>query len=349
MLSIDKIIVPENSTLRNVMSVIEKGKLKVAIVVDKKKKLKGIITDGDIRRALLSNIAIDDLITEILIKKPIVCNASSSKDEILKTAIENQVYQIPIIDNDGILIGLEIIDDILKPIPKKEKVVLMVGGLGTRLRPLTEKIPKPMLKVGDKPILETIILNFKKYGYINIVLSVSYKAEIIKDYFGNGQKFGVNIEYINEEKRMGTAGALTLMKDILTENFFVMNGDLLTSLNFEHMMKFHFECNSIATMGLREYDFQVPYGVVNIKDKKIVGIEEKPVQNFYVNGGVYVLSKQVLKFIPDNSFFDMPTLFEILINKKLTALSFIIKDYWLDIGRIEEFEKANQEYYKVFR
>lgn len=349
MLSIDEIIVSENSTLRNVMAVIEKGKLKIAIVVDKKKKLKGIITDGDIRRALLSNITIDDLITEILIKKPIICNVSSSKDKILQTAIENQVYQIPIVDNDGILVGLEIIDDILKPKPKKEKIVLMVGGLGTRLRPLTEKIPKPMLKVGDKPILETIILNFKKYGYINIVLSVSYKAEIIKDYFGNGNFFGVNIEYIDENKRMGTAGALSLMKDILTDNFFVMNGDLLTSLNFEHMMKFHLENNSTATMGLREYDFQVPYGVVNIEDKRIVRIEEKPVQNFYVNGGIYVLSKQVLKFIPENSFFDMPTLFEIIINKKLTTLSFIIKDYWLDIGRIEEFQKANQEYYKVFR
>lgn len=349
MLSIEKIIVSENSTLRSVLSVIEEGKFKVALVVDDEKKLIGLLTDGDVRRALLNNLAMDDTINDILIKQPIVCNITDTKDKILQTAIDNQIYQLPIVDHNGVLVGLEIINNLLKPTIKKEKVVLMVGGLGTRLRPLTENTPKPMLKVGDKPILETIISTFKKYGYTNIVLSVSYKAEMIKNYFGDGTNFGVKIEYVNEDKRMGTAGALTLMKNLLTDNFFVMNGDLLTSLNFDHMMKFHLENRSVATMGLREYDFQVPYGVVNVEDSKIIGIEEKPVHNFFVNGGVYILSKEILKFIPDNSFFDMPTLFEMIINNKLTTLSYIIKDYWLDIGRMEEFHKANQEYFKVFK
>lgn len=349
MLSVEKIIVSKKATLRDVLSIIEKGKLKVALVVDNEKKLVGLLSDGDVRRALLNNCAMDDTIDDILVKEPIVCNVTDSKDKILQMAIDNQIYQLPIVDNDGILVGLEVINDLLKPETKKEKVVLMVGGLGTRLRPLTENTPKPMLKVGDKPILETIILNFKKHGYTNIILSVSYKAEVIKNYFGDGTNFGVSIEYIDENKRMGTAGALTLMKDLLTDNFFVMNGDLLTSLNFDYMMKYHLENNSIATMGLREYDFQVPYGVVNVKDSEITGIEEKPVHNFFVNGGIYILSKEVLKFIPNDSFFDMPTLFEQTINNNLKTLSYIIKDYWLDIGRMEEFNKANQEYYKVFK
>lgn len=349
MLSIERAIVPENSTLMDVMSVIEKNKLKIALVINDDKKLIGLITDGDIRRALLNKLTLDSEIKNILIKQPIVCNLKDSKSKILQTAIDNQIYQLPIVDDNGILVGIEIVNELLKPSIKKEKVVLMVGGLGTRLRPLTENIPKSMLNVGNKPILETIILNFKKYGYVNIVLSVNYKAEIIKEYFGDGTDFGVKIEYVDENKRMGTAGALTLMKNILTDNFFVMNGDLLTNLDFSEMMDFHMKNNSIATMGLREYTFQVPYGVVNIRDSKIICIDEKPIHDFFVNGGIYVLSKKVLKYIPENSFFDMPTLFERIVNEKLSALSYIIKDYWLDIGRIDEYQKANQEYFKVFQ
>lgn len=349
MLSIEKAIVSEDSTLKDSMSVIEKSKLKVALVIDNEKKLIGLLTDGDVRRALLNNLTLDSKVKNILIKQPIVCKVKDSKSKILQTAIDHQVYQLPIVDDNGVLVGIEIVNELLQPTIKKEKVVLMVGGLGTRLRPLTENIPKSMLNVGNKPILETIILNFKKYGYVNIILSVNYKAEVIKDYFGDGKDFGVKIEYINENKRMGTAGALTLMKNILTDNFFVMNGDLLTNLDFSQMMDFHSQNDSIATMGLREYTFQVPYGVVNINDSKIIGIDEKPIHNFFVNGGIYVLSKKVLEYIPDDTFFDMPTLFETIVNNKLVALSYIIKDYWLDIGRIDEYQRANQEYFKVFQ
>ncbi|MCK4441383.1 MAG: alcohol dehydrogenase, partial [Sulfurovaceae bacterium] len=208
--------------------------------------------------------------------------------------------------------------------------------------------PKPMLKVGDKPILETIILNFKKYGFVNIVLSVSYKSEVIESYFGDGSNFGVNIEYIHEDKRMGTAGALSLMRDRLTEPFFVMNGDLLTNLNFEHMMEYHLNNHAIATMGVREYDFQVPYGVVNVNGKNIISIEEKPTHRFFVSGGVYILDSRVLEFIPNNEYYDMPSLFEKLIEKNIKSISYPIREYWLDIGRIEEFKRANDEYHEVF-
>ena len=225
----------------------------------------------------------------------------------------------------------------------------MAGGLGTRLSPLTDSIPKPMLHVGKKPILETIIENFAKYGYRDVVLSVSYKSHVIEEHFGDGEAFGVKISYVHETKRMGTAGALSLMRDQLSEPFFVMNADLLTNVNFEHLHDYHESNNAMATMAVREYDFQVPYGVVNISDSQITSIEEKPTHKFYVSGGIYMLNPASLDLIPNDQFFDMPSLFESMIARGANALSFPIREYWLDIGRMSDYEKANSEYGEVFQ
>ena len=348
MTSYKNLLLSPTATIKEALLVISAGARKIALVVDADEKLIGTLTDGDIRRGLINNLSLSDSIKSIIFKNPTVCNISDSKEKILEIALSKKLYQIPIIDHEGKIVGIEGVDTLLKSDAKVNKVVLMAGGLGTRLRPLTDHTPKPMLKVGDKPILETIILNFKKYGFTHIILSVSYKAEIIEAYFGDGLKFGVNIEYIYEEKRMGTAGALSLMREKLNEPFFVMNGDLLTNLNFENMMKFHLDNKSVATMGVREYDFQVPYGVVNVDGHEILNIEEKPTQHFFVSGGVYVLDPKVLKIIPNNEYYDMPTLFEKLIEKKMKSISFPIRGYWMDIGRLEEFKKANDEYHEVF-
>jgi NDP-sugar pyrophosphorylase family protein len=216
------------------------------------------------------------------------------------------------------------------------------------LSPLTDTTPKPMLHVGNKPILETIIENFAKYGYGEIILSVNYKSQIIQDYFGSGSAHGVNIQYVHETKRMGTAGALTFIRDSLTEPFFVMNGDLLTNINFEHMHDYHISHDVVATMAVREYDFQVPYGVVNVAEGQILSIEEKPIHKFFVSAGIYMLAPQVLEEIPDNEFFDMPVLFEKLLKNGKKAVSFPLREYWLDIGRMSDFERANSEYSAVF-
>ncbi len=336
------------SSIKEALQIIDAGAMKIALVLDDKDHLLGILSDGDIRRGLLSGLSLDDSIESIVSKNPTVCGINDSKEEILKIAVAKKLYCIPIIDEKGVLVGVEEVDDLLKPASFSNRVVLMAGGLGTRLRPLTDETPKPLLQVGDKPILETIINGFAKYGFTNIVLSVSYKAEMIEAYFGDGSKFGVNIEYVHEEKRMGTAGALSLMKEKLSEPFFVMNGDLLTNINFEHMLEYHLSHNAIATMGVREYDFQVPYGVVNVDGQDILSIEEKPVHNFFVSGGVYVLSPDVLEMIPD-TYYDMPTLFENLIEKKKKSISFPIREYWLDIGQMSDFHRANAEYHGVFK
>lgn len=342
------ILLKPTSTIKEALKIIDSGAMQIALVVDKDENLIGTLSDGDIRRGLLNNLKLSNTIETIIFKTPTVCNIEDTKEKILEIAISKKIYQIPIVDKNGKLVGIENVDELLKTKEKSNKVVLMVGGLGTRLRPLTENMPKPMLKVGNKPILETIILNFKKYGFSNIVLCVSYKSHIIEEYFQDGSRFGVNIEYVHENKRMGTAGALSLIGKKLNEAFFVMNGDLLTNVNFEHMMEYHLSNKSMATMGVREYDFQVPYGVVNVDGANILSIKEKPVHNFFVSGGVYILNNKVLDFIPNDEFYDMPTLFGTIIKNNMKSISFPIREYWLDIGRIEEFEKANAEYHKVF-
>ncbi|MFA6196768.1 MAG: nucleotidyltransferase family protein [Sulfurimonas sp.] len=348
MKNIDNILLKPTSTIKEALKVIEGGSKKIALVVDNDKKLLGTLTDGDIRRALLNNLSLNDFVESIIFKTPVTCKENYNREEILELSLKNKLYQIPILDESGKLIDIIEVNELLKPKSKQNRVVLMAGGFGTRLRPLTEHTPKPMLHVGNKPILETIINNFKKYGFTNIIISVSYKAKIIEDYFKDGKEFGVDIEYIHEDKRMGTAGALSLIRDTLDDTFFVMNGDLLTNINFENMLEYHMSNNSKATMGVREYDFQVPYGVVDIKDNKILSITEKPIHSFYVSAGIYILEPEVLELIPENQFYDMPTLFEEIINKNLQSVPFPISEYWLDIGQIDEFKKANSDYHEVF-
>jgi NDP-sugar pyrophosphorylase family protein len=211
-------------------------------------------------------------------------------------------------------------------------------------------MPKPMLLVGGKPILQTIVEKFVSYGFVNIIMSVGYKSSIIQKFFEDGSKFGANIEYVLEAKRMGTAGALSLLNNTQKpkEPFFVMNGDLLTNVNFENMLEYHISQNAKATMCVREYDFQVPYGVVNINNSKIVSIEEKPIHSFFVSAGIYMLESSCIDMIPKDEFYDIPTLFEKMIENNDNTISFPIREYWLDIGKPNEYEKANREYGKVF-
>ncbi|MFY4764499.1 nucleotidyltransferase family protein [Aliarcobacter butzleri] len=348
MKNIEDIIVKETTSIKEVLQIIDKSSKQLAIVVDKNKKLLGTISDGDIRRALLKNMSLSESVKDIYFKNPTVANINNSKEEIINICRVKKIHQIPVVDDNGNLIGIEILDELISKEEKTNKVILMVGGLGTRLRPLTENTPKPMLKVGNKPILQTIVEKFAEYGYTNIIMCVNYKSHMIQDYFGDGKEFGVNIEYVFEEQRMGTAGALSLLKEKPIEPFFVMNGDLLTNVNFEHLHNYHISTNSIGTMCVREYDFQVPYGVVNIKDSKIISIEEKPTHKFFVSAGIYMLSPEVIEYIPKNEFYDMPTLFEKIIGENKNAISFPLREYWLDIGRIEEYKKANEEYDEVF-
>lgn len=350
MKNIEDIIIGKKTLLKDALTIIDKSSKQICLVLDENKKLLGTISDGDIRRALLNNISLNDTIKDVYFKNPTVVNVNDSKEAILNICKTKKIHQVPVVDNNHNIIGLEILDELIGPTIKSNKVILMVGGLGTRLRPLTENTPKPMLPVGGKPILQTIVEKYVSYGFINIIMCIGYKSHVIQDFFEDGSKFGANIEYIIEEERMGTAGALSLLSanQKPKEPFFVMNGDLLTNTNFDHLLEFHLQNESKSTMCVREYDFQVPYGVVNIEDGKIKTIEEKPVHKFFVSAGIYMLNPSCIDLIPSNEFYDMPTLFEKLINQNENTMSFPLREYWLDIGRMDEYEKANREYKEVF-
>ena len=347
MYKIDEIKINQNASIKEALKVIDKGAIKVAVVLSDDGLLLGMLSDGDIRRALLKGMSLDDSITSIINKHPVVANINDTKERILELANEKKLHQIPIISN-GKLIGIQDIREFLAPKNKPNKVILMVGGLGTRLRPLTNDVPKPMLDVGNKPILHTIVENFAKYGYTDIIMCVNYKSEIIKEYFGNGDKFGVKIEYVLESKRMGTAGALSLLKERPKDDFFVMNGDLLTNVNFEYLHEYHKDSNALASICIRKYEMQVPYGVVNVRANKVTSIEEKPTQSFFVSAGIYMFSPIVLDFIPKGVFYDMPTLFGELLKQGFAVYPFFIREYWLDIGKMDEYRRANDEYEGVF-
>ena len=337
-----------NSSIKEALNIIDKGAIRVAIVVDEQDKFLGLIADGDIRRALLKGYTLENSIENIYCSTPVTAKSSDSKDKIIQKAIKNQVYQIPILDEENYLVDIVNLSSLLSISTKRNRVILMAGGLGTRLRPLTQDTPKPMLKVGNKPILETIIRNFANHGFVNITISLNYKGDIIKEYFKDGSELGVNIDYIEENTRLGTAGALSLLKEKPNEPFFVMNADLLTDVNFSHLLDFHSYANANATMCVREYDYQIPYGVVETNEDNITSIVEKPIKKFFVNAGIYILSPNIFEFIPKDEFFDMPTLFNILIEKQKKVLSFPIHEYWLDIGRMSDFEQAQSEYFRIF-
>lgn len=243
---------------------------------------------------------------------------------------------------------MEALEDFLKPAPRDNAVVIMAGGLGTRLAPLTKDCPKPLLKVGSKPILETILESLISCSFRSFFFSVNYRADMIESYFGNGSKWGVSIRYLREEEPLGTAGALSLLPPVPDKPMIVINGDLLTSLNFAHLLQYHEEHGSSATMCIREYAYSIPYGVVDTDQHRFRGIREKPVHRTFVNAGIYVLESRLIAAIPPSTFTNMTVLFEQLASRGERVSVFPVQEYWLDIGRMDDYERANREYGEVF-
>jgi len=342
-----KTLVNQNHNLLDTMKIIDDSSLQFAVVVDEDQHLLGTVTDGDIRRGILRGEGLDVTITSVMNSNPISARSGQKYHKYKQLMKSKMLKQLPIVDDENRIINILFADNIETSL-NKNTVVLMLGGLGTRLRPLTNDTPKPMLRVGNKPILETIIEGFKQFGYTNFIFSVNYKKEVIQDYFQNGEAFDVTIEYIEEDKKMGTAGALSLLKNRPTKPFFVMNGDLLTQINFDQLMQFHMEHESVATMCVREFEYQIPYGVIETNGTDLVTIKEKPIHRSFVNAGIYVLNPNVLDYIPQDEFYDMPTLFEKLIEKNSKTSVFPIREYWLDIGQVDEFKRADKEYTKIF-
>lgn len=342
------VLIPLRTTIREALKILDQSSLQVALVVDATGRLRGTVTDGDVRRGILRNINFDDPVTSIMFSDFTWASINASRESILATMREKQLAQIPILDSEGRVVDLKTLRGMITQPTRSNWVLLMAGGLGTRLRPLTEDCPKPLLHVGGRPVLETIITGFKEYGFRKFFLSVNYKAEMIEKHFGDGSRLDVDISYLRETERLGTAGCLSLFPQRPTESLFVMNGDLLTRINFEQMLQFHESAQAIATMGIREYTLEVPYGIVEVDNGRILALREKPVQKFLVNAGVYALRPEILDMVRPGEYLDMPELFDRAIASGRETAAFPIHEYWLDIGRRGDYDRANNEYDQYF-
>jgi dTDP-glucose pyrophosphorylase/CBS domain-containing protein len=341
------IAVPSTATMRKVLEIIDTSAMQIALVVDDDCHLSGITTDGDIRRALLRGESLDTPVHQFMNPNAVTGLIDEDPSSWQRSMQRFTLQHLPLLDANGCICELARLE--LPEEPKRPNtVVLMAGGLGTRLRPLTKANPKPLLRIGDKPIIETIIESFSSQGFHNFKLCINYHGDKIRQYCGDGQQWGVNIEYIEEEKRLGTAGALSLLKERPEQPFFVMNGDLITKVDFVRLIGFHEKQSNIATMCVREYRYQVPYGVVKLDNHRITTLKEKPIQYYNVNAGIYLLEPAVLDVIPKNEYFDMTSLFEQLINHDIQVGSFPLTEYWMDVGRMEDYEQADMDYSEQF-
>ena len=337
-------LVSKEDSLRSVLLTIDKNELQVALVADESLKLLGLITDGDVRRALLRGLTLEATAADVMTSKPTVVKPSMKPSTVDALMRQRELRHIPIVDEAGRILDLALPGKSAEPEQFDNEVVLMAGGLGTRLGELTKELPKPLLRVGGKPILETILESFLAQGFSNFTIAVNYRSELIEDYFGDGNRWGVRIDYLREEERLGTCGALRLFKSVPQKPFFVMNADLLTQINFVHMLEFHLRYPQVATMAVREYQNRIPFGVVKMDGSYITDIVEKPVQQHFVNAGVYILDPSTLQLLPKEGPHNMTTLFHDLIERGEKTASFAIHEYWLDIGRLSDFERANLDY-----
>lgn len=338
------LLINPHKNIREAIEVLDRGGQGIALVVDAQGILLGTVTDGDIRRALIKQIHLDLSVQHIMCSTPKTVNSDWGKELILATMQEYQLSQIPIIDNAGRVIGLETFHDFLKKKRRDNPVFLIAGGFGTRLHPLTEECPKPLLKVGEKPILELILERFIAAGFHRFFISTHFMPDMIKAHFTDGSRWGINIQYVHEENPLGTAGALGLLPHgEMDLPILMMNGDLLTSLNFQHLLDFHEENQGLATVCVREYEHRIPFGVLNFHNHQVTSIVEKPTWRTFINAGIYVLSPELAKNVIPDMRIDMPNLLQAHIDKGDKINMFPIHEYWLDIGRMDDFQRAQNE------
>ena len=344
-----KTLIPPDLQINKVIEVIDLNSQQIAIVTDEEGKLMGTVTDGDIRRGIMKGISLSSPVSLIMNPHPITIPRLVDKNSIIDILKTNKIRHLPVIDAERHVLGVERLEEQLTNPHNNSWVVIMAGGRGKRLRPLTDNCPKPMLKIGEKPLLQIILDQLIRQGFTRFYISVNYKAAQIKDYFGDGSKLGAEIHYIDEKKRMGTAGSLSLIPVDTGEPILVFNGDILTKLSIEQLIDFHREHQAKATIAVTKYDFQVPYGLIKTSHDHLVGFEEKPVFSGFINAGIYVLNPEVLHYIPKNSYFDMNNLFKLLLENKEPVSIFSIREYWTDIGEMKSFYLACKDYENVFK
>lgn len=346
------ILINQKTTILESLKIITEGAAQIALVIDQNSKLIGTVTDGDIRTGLLEGKTLEDPVEKVMNCHPVkavesVVETFKDRENRLSLMLSHHIRQLPIVDKHGHVVGLQTLDELLQAKKRENLVVIMSGGVGKRLLPLTNDLPKPMLAMGGKPLLEVNIDKLRAQGFERFCLTVGYKAEIIKEYFGDGSKWGISIQYIHEERPLGTAGALGFLENQESQPFIVMNGDLLTTTRFDNLLDFHITNGADCTLCIREFDYQLPYGVVEIENQNVICINEKPNYRFLVNAGMYVFNPSLVSLIPINEPMQMPALIEKLMSLGYRTKAFPLMEYWSDIGQITDYEKACREFDKV--
>lgn len=352
-IDLSTILITSDKTIRDLIECIDNGPCKIAVLVDSVGNLVDTLTDGDVRRALIKGISLDDSITQVQIIKseihpygPVLAQEGSSEQHLLNTMDQAQVQYIPIVNTSNKLTGLVIRDELITSANLGLQAVVMAGGEGKRLRPLTDNIPKPMLPLGDKPILERIVTQLRDSGIENINVTTHYKQKIISDHFGDGRSFGVNINYVEEDQPLGTAGSLKRIKHT-GDPILVMNGDVLTDVNFRAMLDFHLEQSSDMTVAVSIQKIEIPYGVLETDGLNVTKIEEKPVLQHFMNAGIYLINPNVFEYIPESLPFDMPDLISAIIEANLQVITFPVYEYWIDIGKHGDYQQAIMHLYNT--
>ncbi len=333
---------PLGSSIQNAITSLEDTGIQIVLVVAEHRKLIGTVTDGDIRRGFLRGMDLTSPISEIVNPNPLIVPPELDRSTVSQLMVANKVHQIPIVDEGGTLVGLHLWDTLGPSKQLTNPMIIMAGGKGIRLRPHTESCPKPMLEINGKPILEHIIDRAKADGFVNFFISVNYLGEVIEDYFGDGHKHGVRIQYLREQSPLGTAGSLSLLPRDLSEPFVVTNGDVLTVVHYDELLNYHVKMNAAATMAVRTYEIQNQFGVVEIDGIEIAGFQEKPVYRSYINSGMYVLNHEALNFVRPSEHCDMPQLFEKIKHASGKTIVFPIHEQWIDVGRHADLIEAQR-------
>jgi dTDP-glucose pyrophosphorylase len=349
MADLEHFCIRPDASIRDAMECIDRNAKGIALVVDEDDRLLATVTDGDIRRALLDRIdpagAVRLLIerrVEEPFLEPVTALAGTATADVLHLMTEHKLRHIPLVDNHGRVVDLAILDELVRDYELPLTAVVMAGGFGSRLHPLTEETPKPMLPIAGRPLLEHIIEQLRTCGIRHVNLTTHYKPEVIESHFGDGSGFGVAIDYVNEDEPLGTAGAISLLEQS-DDPILVMNGDILTKVDFGAMLAFHRDHGALMTIAVREEEFQLPFGVVRANGESVTGIDEKPLLREFVNAGIYLLERTVRRHIPANQSFDMPELVERLLASGERVVSFPVHEYWLDIGQTTSYERAQSD------
>ncbi len=343
---IERIKLSVDGSILDAMEAINAGGVEIAIVVDEGGRLIGLLSDGDIRRAILNGFTLESPISGIINRRPLSLLESSSRDEILAIMGRHSIRQIPLVDDQGRVKQIAWITDLIRTDLRPNQAVIMAGGKGKRLYPLTRDVPKPMLEVRGKPILEHIINQLRQYGIFKITLAVNHLRHVIKDHFANGEKFGVRIEYLEEDDPLGTAGALSLLPDKPSHPFLMLNGDLLQQVNFASLLTFHDRNDSQATMCSVRYRMELPFGLLEVDGNRLTRLVEKPVHAMNANAGIYVFNPGVLDLLKHNERCDATDLLQRLLEagKSVGVFTLYDHEHWLDVGRKNDYDYARESY-----